>query len=60
MRALNMNELDYVSGGDGDGNANDNAGNNGTVGSNPGGPVNPPFIPTEPWVDSDGNINFPP
>lgn len=63
MRALNMNELDYVSGGEGD--ANDDAGGSHVPGTPPGtgsgsNPVYPPFNPTEPWIDSDGNINYPP
>lgn len=61
MRALNMTELDYVSGGEGDDNDNENAGGSDAGGVTPGsGAGNPPFIPTQPWVGSDGNTNNPP
>lgn len=67
MRALNVTELDYVSGGEGDNNANDNAGGNDAPPRNgssgpvtPSSPVYPPFIPTQPWVGEDGNTNHPP
>lgn len=61
MRALNVTELDFVSGGEGDDNDNDNAGGNHAGGVTPPAvPLPPPDIPTQPWMGSDGNINYPP